>query len=74
MLVRITNREDPDQTASFRSSLIWVCTVCLGFFGEQLVFKKLLYSYLGLVTRKPLFGVCRQVRLKPICTASEASY
>ena len=27
MLVRTPNREDPDQTAS----LIWVCTVCLGF-------------------------------------------
>ena len=26
MLVRIANREDPDQTAS---RLIWVCTVCL---------------------------------------------
>ena len=23
----------------FRSSLIWVCTVCLGLFGKQLVFK-----------------------------------
>ena len=30
MLVRIANREDPDQTAAsecFRSSLIWVCAV-----------------------------------------------
>ena len=36
MLVRIANREDPDQTAS---SLIWVCTVCLGLFDEQLVFE-----------------------------------
>ena len=32
MLVRITNSEDPDQTAS-RSSLIWVCAVCLGLLG-----------------------------------------
>ena len=36
MLVRIANREDPD-----RSSLIWVCTVCLGSFGRKLVFKNL---------------------------------
>ena len=34
MLVRVANREDPDQT-----SLIWVCTVCLGLFGRQLKFK-----------------------------------
>ena len=34
MLVSIANREDPDQTASeFRSSLIWVCTVCQSLFG-----------------------------------------
>ena len=30
MLVRIANREDPDQT-------IWVCTLCLGLFARQLV-------------------------------------
>ena len=30
MLVRITNMEDPDQTASSAVVLIWVCTVCLG--------------------------------------------
>ena len=35
MLVKIANREDPDQ---FRSSLIYVCTVCIGLFGKQLVF------------------------------------
>ena len=33
MLVRRANKEDPDQT-----SLVWVCTVCLGSFGRQLVF------------------------------------
>ena len=38
MLVRIANREDPDQTASLRSSLIWVCTVCLGLIGRRLAF------------------------------------
>ena len=25
---RMANRVDPDQTAPFRGSLIWVCTVC----------------------------------------------
>ena len=30
ILVRTTNREDPD--------LIWFCTVCLGHFGRQIVF------------------------------------
>ena len=34
MLVRIADREDPDQTASG-----WVCFVCLGRFGRQLVFE-----------------------------------
>ena len=40
ILVRLANREDPDQTASLeaadcflRSSLIWVCLVCLCLFG-----------------------------------------
>ena len=33
MLVRIANREDPDQTASSVA-----VSVCLGFFGRQLVF------------------------------------
>ena len=41
MLVRIANMEDPDQTASSESSLIWICTVCLCLFGKQLVFKDL---------------------------------
>ena len=57
MLVRIINREDPDQTVSseavfFKSSLIWVCLfvpVCLGLFGRQLVFKIL--EHLPYVTR-----------------------
>ena len=41
MFVRIANREDPDQTASseYRSSLIWVCTVCLGPYGRQQLFE-----------------------------------
>ena len=37
MLVRVANREDADQTAS--SEAVWVCPVCLGLFGRQLVFK-----------------------------------
>ena len=36
MLVRIVNREDPDQTAS-KSSLLRVCPVCLGLYDLQLV-------------------------------------
>ena len=38
IVVKVANREDPDQTASTESSLIWVCTVCLGLLGWQLVF------------------------------------
>ena len=30
--------------------------------------------YMSLVTRKPVFGVSDQVRLKPACSATEASY
>ena len=36
--VKIANREDPDQTALLESSLILICTVCLGLFGRQQVF------------------------------------
>ena len=44
MIVRIADREDPDQIASsVRSSLIWVCIICLGFVGRQLVFKILVH-------------------------------
>ena len=32
MLVRIANREEPDQTAC-SEAVIWFCTVCLGSFG-----------------------------------------
>ena len=41
MLVRIANRDDPDQTAVM--SLIRVCAVCLGIFGKYLVFEILDY-------------------------------
>ena len=34
ILIRIANRE-----GFFRSSLIWVCAVCLGLFSKQLVFE-----------------------------------
>ena len=37
-LVRIANREDPDQTAP-KSSLLRVCPVCLGLYDLQLVFE-----------------------------------
>ena len=30
--------------------------------------------YMSPVTRKPVFGVCDQVRLKPACSATEASW
>ena len=33
-----------------------------------------LVIYLSLVTRKPVFGVCDQVRLKPACSAEETRY
>ena len=41
MSVKIANSEYPDQTASsvFRSSLIWVCAVCLGLYDKHLVFE-----------------------------------
>ena len=41
VFVRITNKEDPDQTFSleknvfFRSSLILVCPVCVGFLASN---------------------------------------
>ena len=31
------------------------------------------YCYLSLFTRKTVFGVCDQVRLKPVCSATETS-
>ena len=39
--------------------------------------KSVLYTtnlHLSLITRKPVFGVFDQVRLKPACAATEASY
>ena len=33
----------------------------------------LLWDYLSLVTRKPVFGVCDQVRLEPACSATETT-
>ena len=32
------------------------------------------WNQLSLVTRKPVFGVCDQVKHKPACAAAEASY
>ena len=37
--------------------------------GEQTVVKE--DWYMSLVTRKPVFGGCDQVRLKPACAATE---
>ena len=45
MLVKIANSEDPDQPA-VRSSLIWVCAVCLCLLGRQLMFE-ILEKHLG---------------------------
>ena len=55
-------------------------------FSQQIIFLKPINSLfsmiapvaysinnMSLVTRKPVFGVCDQVRLKPACSASEAS-
>ena len=41
MLVRTSNREDPDQTASSEAVLSGsaVCAVCLSLFGRHLVFE-----------------------------------
>ena len=58
MFVRITNREDLDQSASLEAvmSLICVCTVCLSLLGRQLVFD------MGLDARKPVFGDLRTIK------------
>ena len=40
---------------------------------EALCLKILLVPYMSLITRKPVFGVCNQVRLKPACSATETS-
>ena len=46
-----TSKEDLDQTASsdcfIRSSLIWVCTACLGLFGKDLYSKLIFTKYLS---------------------------
>ena len=39
MLVKIINREDPDQSASLEAAWLLSGTVCLGLFGRQLVFE-----------------------------------
>ena len=43
LLVRISNREDPDQTASIyllrKQSEQWFCAVCLGLLDMQLAIK-----------------------------------
>ena len=54
MLVRIANREDPDLTASSEASLIWVCPMCLGRFGRQLVFE--------ILEHLPYLNICLYIR------------
>ena len=42
---------------------MWNCFYLLSTHSEQL----------NLITRKPVFGVCDQVRLEPACSATETS-
>ena len=34
----------------------------------------LMYTYMSLVMRKPVYGVCDQVGLKPACSADETNF
>ena len=43
----IANSEDPDQTAPFRSSLIWVCTVCPDLSVQKLQFIMVFTKFLS---------------------------
>ena len=58
MFVRITNREDLNQTASSEAvmSLVCDCTVCLGLLGRQLVFD------MGLDASEPVFRDLRRTK------------
>ena len=79
----VANSVDPDQTApeGTVSSLIWVYSVFLDLsvqiFGmttvRVLVVVLQVFTIMSLVTRKPVFGVFNQVRLKLVCSAKEAS-
>ena len=42
-------------------------------FRYHVCFKAGCVNDMSLVTRKPVFGVCDQARLKPACSATEAS-
>ena len=54
--------------------LTWSQTPKTGFLMTMLIFFKLTnpFKKLSLVTKKTVFGVCDQVRLKPACAATEA--
>ena len=41
---------------------------------RELITSRYVISYMSHVTRKSVFGVCDQIRLKLACSASEASY
>ena len=47
--------------------LIWVYTVC------QCVLQRTIAIKMSHVMRKPVYGVCDQVRLKPACSVTETS-
>ena len=53
---------DPDQTAWSVSTLLAILSASFG------------HITLWAMTRKPVFEVCDQVRLKPVCSATETSY
>ena len=63
--VGMANSVDPD--------LIWVYTVCSDLPCWKFRMITVVYN-LSLVTRKPVFGVCDQVSLKPSCSATETRY
>ena len=58
------NRVDPAQTAS--TEAVWSGPA---LFAHVPIFR----SYMSLITRKPVFGVSDQVRLKLACSADETS-
>ena len=51
-----------------RFSLLKCPTCCC-----SITCSRILWLHVSLVTRKPVFGVCDQVRLKPACSSTETS-
>ena len=68
MLVRIANREDPDQTASseLSSSLIWACTVCLGLFFKATSVRNLRTFSVFAADFDLYSGLGKNARLAPV--------